>query len=68
MKLSWTKPQLEELGFEETKQGRHITTNFDEIRTDQNGNFWASFVSGSNSNPDVSGEVITGEDGRIIVP
>ena len=29
----------------------------DEIRVDQNGNYWLSFSSGFDSNPDIDGDV-----------
>ena len=41
-----------------TAQGKHICEKFDEIRVDQNGNYWAGFCSGEDSKPTPSGEVI----------
>lgn len=40
----WQKPQLEELDIMETKQGKNLAVSFDELRVDQNGNYWASFA------------------------
>ncbi len=53
----WNSPEVEELAISCTEQGQNFSTKFDEIRVDQNGNYWAGFGSGSDSNPDVSGEV-----------
>lgn len=53
----WTTPEVSELNISATAQGKAITTSFDEIRVDQDGNYWASFSSGADSNPEVSGEV-----------
>lgn len=53
----WQKPELEELNIKETAQGKNLSSHFDEIRVDQNGKYWASFASGSDSNPDTNGTV-----------
>ena len=53
----WQKPQLEELDIMETKQGKNLAVSFDELRVDQNGNYWASFASRFDSNPDTDGSV-----------
>ena len=53
----WQKPQLEELDIMETKQGKNLAVSFDELRVDQNGNYWTSFASGFDSNPDTDGSV-----------
>lgn len=53
----WTTPEVSELNISATAQGKQIQPSFDEIRVDQNGNYWASFASGADSNPEVSGEV-----------
>lgn len=42
----WAKPEFEELDISATAQGKKIKPSFDEIRTDENGNIWASFPSG----------------------
>ncbi|SFB19436.1 hypothetical protein SAMN05216249_11268 [Acetitomaculum ruminis DSM 5522] len=47
MKKAWVEPSVENLGIEKTAQGRHVSTQFDEIRVDQNGNYWVSFNSGA---------------------
>ena len=54
---TWTTPSVEELNISCTEQGQHISTNFDEIRVDQNGNYWVSFSSGTDSNPTVNGTI-----------
>lgn len=54
---TWTTPEVSELNISATAQGKHISTEFDEIRVDQNGNYWVSFASGEDSNPDVDGSI-----------
>lgn len=54
---TWMKPEIETLGVEMTMQGKDMSQKFDEIRVDQNGNYWAGFGSGVDSNPDLDGEV-----------
>ena len=51
----WTAPAIETLKVSCTEQGQNISTTFDEIRVDQNGNYWASFSSGEDSNPETGG-------------
>lgn len=53
----WQRPELEELNINKTAQGRNLSSQFDEIRVDQNGKYWASFVSGSDSKPETNGNV-----------
>ena len=53
----WQKPQLEELDIMETKQGKNLAVSFDELRVDQNGNYWVSFGSGTDSKPDTDGDI-----------
>lgn len=53
----WNAPEVTELNISCTEQGKHISEQFDEIRVDQNGNYWAGFSSGVDSKPDVNGEV-----------
>lgn len=53
----WQKPELEELNIRQTAQGKNLSSHFDEIRVDQNGKYWASFVSGFDSKPDTDGTV-----------
>ena len=43
---NWVKPDVEELNIKCTEQGKNISSNYDEIRVDQNGNYWVSFSSG----------------------
>ena len=54
---TWIKPSIETLGLEATAQGKQLSNKYDEIRVDQNGNYWAGFSSGADSKPSVSGEV-----------
>lgn len=53
----WNTPTIESLDITCTEQGKNIRTDYDEVRVDQNGNYWVSFSSGKDSNPDVDGEV-----------
>jgi len=54
---NWVKPDVEELNIKCTEQGKNISSNYDEIRVDQNGNYWVSFSSGVDSEPDVAGDI-----------
>lgn len=54
---NWNMPKVEELNISCTEQGKNVQEKFDEIRVDQNGNYWAGFGSGVDSNPDINGEV-----------
>ena len=53
----WNTPVIDELNIACTEQGKDISTSFDEMRVDQNGNYWVSFSSGVDSNPEVSGSL-----------
>lgn len=53
----WTKPEMEELAINMTAQGKDMSTSFDEVRVDQNGNYWVSFSSGADSKPEIDGNV-----------
>lgn len=53
----WNAPEIDELNVSCTENGKDISKQFDEIRVDQNGNYWASFASGIDSKPDTDGEV-----------
>lgn len=55
----WHNPKLVSLDMSCTAQGKHVCSRFDEIRVDQNGYYWASFCSGEDTNPELSGEVTT---------
>ena len=57
----WTTPSVEELNISCTEQGQHMSTEFDEIRVDQNGNYWAGFASGTDSQPNVDGGITVNE-------
>lgn len=54
----WNTPSLDELNISCTEQGKAFNTTFDEIRVDQNGNYWASFTSGTAMDVELDGEVI----------
>ena len=53
----WENPVLETLEVEKTLQGQHISLKFDEIRVDQNGNYWLGLASGPDSNLDTDGDI-----------
>ncbi len=53
----WNTPVIDELNIACTEQGKNMSNNFDEIRVDQNGNYWVSFSSGVDSNPAISGSI-----------
>ena len=55
---NWIKPEVVEYAISATAQGKKFSNKPDEIRVDQDGNYWASFASGEDSNPDLNGEVI----------
>ncbi len=59
---NWNNPELEELAISATAQGHHVVPRFDELRVDQNGNYWASFQSGGDTNPPVSGDITVPEN------
>lgn len=52
---TWIEPEIIELDITCTEQGTNMSSEFDEIRVDQNGNYWVSFSSGLDSNPDTDG-------------
>lgn len=52
---TWIEPEIIELDITCTEQGKDLSVTFDEIRIDQNGNYWAGFGSGLDSNPDTDG-------------
>lgn len=53
----WNAPEVTELNISCTEQGKDMSKDFDEIRVDQNGNYWVSFGSGVDSNPETDGKV-----------
>ena len=53
----WNAPVMEELSISCTEQGKNLENEFDEIRVDQNGNYWVSFASGNDSKPEVDGTI-----------
>lgn len=57
----WNSPAIKELPISMTQQSNAMSSNYDEVRTDQNGNLWVSFVSGGSK---YDGKT----DGDIIVP
>lgn len=54
---TWNKPEVAALNISCTEQGKNMDKKFDEIRVDQNGNYWVSFGSGADSNPDTDGDI-----------
>ena len=54
---TWKKPEIETLGVEMTMQGQNIADKFDEIRVDQNGNYWVGGASGPAYNGPIDGEL-----------
>ena len=54
---TWKNAELQTLDVVCTEQGKDLSAKFDEIRVDQNGNYWAGFGSGVDSNPDTDGNV-----------
>lgn len=54
---TWKNPDMEELSIICTEQGKCLNKQYDEIRVDQNGNYWQGFGSGADSNPDTHGNV-----------
>lgn len=53
----WKTPEVEELSISCTEQGKNLSSQYDEIRVDQNGNYWVSFSSGFDSTPHIDGDV-----------
>ena len=53
----WNAPTIDELKISCTENGKNLAMKFDEIRVDQNGNYWAGFASGTDSKPNIDGEV-----------
>ena len=42
----WNSPELVSLDMEKTAYGNKYAQNYDEVRVDQNGNYWFSFSAG----------------------
>ncbi len=63
----WNAPAIDELLVSCTEQGKHVQPSFDEIRVDQNGNYWASFQSGTSDVTPV-GPIVVPEDGGFVDP
>lgn len=59
---TWVNPEVVELEISATAQGKKVQPSFDEIRVDQNGNYWASFQSGKDTNPPVAGDITVPEN------
>ena len=53
----WNAPVMEELSISCTEQGKNFSTTFDEVRVDQDGNYWYSFSSGVAADPKLNGTV-----------
>ena len=54
----WATPEISELNLSCTEQGKDMSTEWDEIRVDQNNEYWVSFQSGADSNPNPVGPII----------
>ncbi len=59
---TWTNPEVVELEISATATGKKIQPSWDEIRVDQDGEYWAGMASGGDSNPDVVGPIIKPEN------
>lgn len=53
----WNSPEVVALDMECTEYGTKLSTNYDDVRVDQNGRYWYSFSCGSEG-PIPTGEVI----------
>lgn len=58
----WNAPEVTELNISCTEQGKNISTNYDEVRVDQNGNYWYSFSSGVDSKVETDGNIYLPEE------
>lgn len=56
MKKQWNSPVAETVAFTATEQGKKLGSQFDEVRVDQNGNYWRGFASGNDVTP-VDGKI-----------
>lgn len=54
----WQEPQLMSLDIKMTQQGKNIKNDYDEVRVDQNGQYWVSFGSGEDSKPNTNGDIV----------
>ena len=54
---TWDTPTIDELNISCTEYGHSFSTNYDEVRVDQNGEYWVSFSSGATYEGPVDGEV-----------
>lgn len=52
---TWNTPAIEELNVSCTEYGKAYATKVDEVRVDQNGNYWYSHSGNGTATPD--GEV-----------
>ncbi len=59
---TWVNPEVVELEISATAHGKKVQPNFDEIRVDQNGNYWASFQSGTSAVTPVGPIIVPEED------
>ena len=58
MMKTWNNPELVALDMTCTERGTKFSANFDEVRVDQDGNYWYSFSSGVETSPAPTSEVI----------
>lgn len=54
---TWMNPEVAELDMECTEYGNKYSQSYDEVRVDQNGNYWFSYSAGE-AVPSPTGEVI----------
>ena len=54
---TWMNPEVAELDMECTEYGKKYAQSYDEVRVDQNGNYWFSYSAGEDV-PTPTGEVI----------
>ena len=53
----WNSPELVSLDMEKTAHGTRHATSWEEVRVDQNGNYWFSYSAGSTVSPTPTAEV-----------
>lgn len=51
---NWVNPEVEALDMTCTEYGNKLSQSFDEVRVDQNGQYWFSFSSGVTVSPETN--------------
>ena len=54
---TWINPEVEALDLACTEYGSKYSSNYDEVRVDQNGQYWFSFSSGVTVSPEPTDKV-----------